>query len=144
MSDISIRPDSSAASLPASVSFVEIENTMRSRWIPTAPTAPTACIESVYKNDIWSAEKEFPAEPLLQISSHVKFALSKAFSMNHTHAILLEEDLVVAPDLLTLFRSTGWLLNADDSLFCVSAWNDNGFVRHVRNETRIGQDISQG
>ena len=66
--------------------------------------------------------------------------------MNHTHVILLEEDLVVAPDFLTLFRSTAWLLNADDSLFCVSAWNDNGFVRHVRNgnETRIGQDISQG
>merc|ERR1719223_553721 len=57
--------------------------------------------------------------------------------MNHSHVILLEEDLVVAPDFLTLFQSTAWLLDADDSLFCVSAWNDNGFNGHVASETGL-------
>lgn len=40
----------------------------------------------------------------------------------HSHAILLEDDLIVAPDFLDLFLSTAYLLEVDPSLMCVSAW----------------------
>jgi len=55
----------------------------------------------------------------------------------YSHMILLEEDLVVAPDFLSLFTETAWLLHADHSLWCVSAWNDNGFKGVVSNENRL-------
>ena len=36
------------------------------------------------------------------------------------------DDLDIAPDFFDFFLSTRWLLEADKSLFCISAWNDNG------------------
>ena len=55
----------------------------------------------------------------------------------YTHMILLEEDLVVSPDFLALFRETAWLLHVDHSLWCVSAWNDDGFRSLASNEARL-------
>ena len=45
----------------------------------------------------------------------------------HLHAPRADQadDLLVAPDFLRLFWSAAWLLRADPSLWCVSAWNDN-------------------
>ena len=40
--------------------------------------------------------------------------------------IILEEDLVIAPDFFELFAATKGLLDEDPSLLAVSAWNDNG------------------
>ena len=39
------------------------------------------------------------------------------------HAILVEEDMVLSPDFLTLFEATAPLLDADPSLYCVSSWS---------------------
>ena len=33
----------------------------------------------------------------------------------------------VAHDFLQLFEATGWLLEHEPSVWCVSAWNDNGY-----------------
>lgn len=38
------------------------------------------------------------------------------------------DDLTVAPDFFEYFMGTFPLLRADKSLWCVSAWNDNGKV----------------
>lgn len=48
--------------------------------------------------------------------------------MNHicTHYVLFIDDLDVAPDFYEYFLGTFPLLRSDDSLWCVSAWNDNG------------------
>ena len=45
---------------------------------------------------------------------------------NHSVIIVVEDDLDVAPDFLDYFAATYPLLLSDPSLFCVSAWNDNG------------------
>ena len=63
-----------------------------------------------------------PADATLAIAWHVKFAMDSTFradvrGVRHTHAVLLEEDLYPAPDLLHLFEATAWLLEADDSLW---------------------------
>ena len=65
---------------------------------------------------------------LYKISAHFEFALESGFEQNqHSHLILLEDDLIVAHDFLQLFESTAWLLDDDTkNTWCVSAWNDNG------------------
>lgn len=46
--------------------------------------------------------------------------------------IILEEDLLIAPDFFELFASTKQLLDGDESLLAVSAWNDNGMRSAVQ------------
>ena len=40
--------------------------------------------------------------------------------------IIVEDDLEIAPDFFEYFTATLPLLRSDPSLWCVSAWNDNG------------------
>ena len=40
---------------------------------------------------------------------------------------MLEEDLDVAPDFFSYFSQTVGLMEADDSVYCISAWNDQGY-----------------
>ena len=42
-----------------------------------------------------------------------------------------QDDLEIAPDFFEYFDATSPLLWTDSSLFCVSAWNDNGQANHV-------------
>merc|ERR1719204_855580 len=41
--------------------------------------------------------------------------------------IFLEEDMEIAPDFFSYFESMLVLLRGDPEVFCVSAWNDNGY-----------------
>ncbi|XP_037796305.1 protein O-linked-mannose beta-1,2-N-acetylglucosaminyltransferase 1-like [Penaeus monodon] len=61
-----------------------------------------------------------------KIAEHYRMALDAAFSRfpEAPKAILLEEDLLVAPDFFSFFNQTAWLLDHDSTLICVSAWND--------------------
>ena len=56
---------------------------------------------------------------------------SPVLSMSHA---LLSDDLEVAPDFFEYFKGTLGLLREDSSLWCVSAWNDNGKAKRI-NET---------
>lgn len=55
----------------------------------------------------------------------------------HSHVVIMEDDMIVAPDFLALFKETAPLLDTDPTLFCVSSWNDNGFTRFVSDPTRL-------
>jgi len=73
-----------------------------------------------------------------KIAHHYWSALERTFSeKQYRNAIFLEEDLIFSPDFLALFRSTAPLLNRDSSLWCVSAWNDNGFVHSFSDYCRL-------
>jgi hypothetical protein len=77
-------------------------------------------------------------DPLQKIAQHVKFAMDQTLLVKgHSHAVLLEEDLLPAPTFLHLFESTMWLLDEDPSLWCISAWNDNGPLPHGRDESLL-------
>ena len=53
----------------------------------------------------------FRGTPLSKISEHFRFVMEQGLTQRkHSHLVLLEDDLDVAPDFLTLFRSTAWLL----------------------------------
>jgi len=73
-----------------------------------------------------------------KISQHFKWAFSQAFEKHgHTHAVVLEEDLVPAPDFLTFFEESAPLLDKDPSLWCVSSFNDNGMRGIATDATQL-------
>lgn len=73
-----------------------------------------------------------------RISHHYRSSLSAAFEMNPDAEFLLifEEDLDVAPDSLVYFNLTLPVLRADPSLYCASAWNDQGY-EHTAADPRL-------
>lgn len=62
-----------------------------------------------------------------RISRHYRWALGQVFrTFRYRAAIVVEDDLEVAPDFFEYFQAALPLLQGDPSLWCVSAWNDNG------------------
>lgn len=61
-----------------------------------------------------------------RISRHYRWALARAFAQpSVTRVVVLEDDLEVAEDFFAYFDALAPVLDADPSLFCISAWNDN-------------------
>ncbi|KAM8793809.1 alpha-1,3-mannosyl-glycoprotein 2-beta-N-acetylglucosaminyltransferase, partial [Eudromia elegans] len=62
-----------------------------------------------------------------RIARHYRWALGHVFrTLGYRAAIVVEDDLEVAPDFFEYFQAALPLLRADRSLWCVSAWHDNG------------------
>ena len=57
--------------------------------------------------------------------------------MKYDQVIIVEDDLEVAPDFYQFFESTLPILKADPTLWCVSAWNDNGKKDLVDSKTIV-------
>ncbi|KAF4532879.1 hypothetical protein B566_EDAN001482 [Ephemera danica] len=64
-----------------------------------------------------------------RISQHYKASLTATFNIfpDTSYAIIVEEDLDVSPDFFSYFSQTKRLLEEDDSIYCISAWNDQGY-----------------
>ncbi|CAO1352883.1 unnamed protein product [Diamesa serratosioi] len=71
-------------------------------------------------------EKKFKG--YYKISRHYNWALNTTFKYGYDFVIIVEDDLSVAPDFYEYFLGTFQLLRNDKTLWCVSAWNDNGKV----------------
>lgn len=75
--------------------------------------------------DIPPKEKKFKG--YFKIARHYGWALNQVFfELGYETAIVVEDDLDIAPDFFEYFLGTYPLLVSDRSLWCVSAWNDNG------------------
>ncbi|CAH0717158.1 unnamed protein product, partial [Brenthis ino] len=62
-----------------------------------------------------------------KIARHYKFALNHVFvDLNYDAVIIVEDDLDISPDFFEYFLGTYPLLFKDPSIWCISAWNDNG------------------
>ncbi|XP_026742000.1 alpha-1,3-mannosyl-glycoprotein 2-beta-N-acetylglucosaminyltransferase [Trichoplusia ni] len=62
-----------------------------------------------------------------KIARHYKFALNHVFeTLGHEAVIIVEDDLDISPDFFEYFLGTYPLLLKDKTLWCISAWNDNG------------------
>jgi alpha-1,3-mannosyl-glycoprotein beta-1,2-N-acetylglucosaminyltransferase len=73
-----------------------------------------------------------------KISRHYKFALSQIFDkMRFSSVVIVEDDLDIAPDFYEYFLAGEKLLNEDPSLWCITAWNDNGKASQVSDPTRL-------
>jgi alpha-1,3-mannosyl-glycoprotein beta-1,2-N-acetylglucosaminyltransferase len=90
------------------------------------------------------------------LSSHYKWALEQVFKKinpiftyegdSHVGAhvvseikrvVILEEDLEISPDFFEYFGALAPILDRDDKLLTVSAWNDNGQKEHVRDPSAL-------
>lgn len=61
------------------------------------------------------------------ISHHYQFILQEIFSVHgYDRVILIEEDIEVGVDFFDYMAAMSPLLDRDPTLYCVSAWNDNG------------------
>ena len=73
-----------------------------------------------------------------KIAQHFRGAAEAVLvERGHSHAIFVEDDLLLAPDFLKLFWEAAWLLRADPTLWCISAWNDQGFRHTAQDPSRL-------
>lgn len=98
----------------------------------------TADVIRSYGDQIISIQQPDLTEPVVpvkekkfrgyfKIARHYGWALNQTFNeLGHQQVIIVEDDLEVAPDFFEYFLATLPLLRKDKSLWCVSAWNDNG------------------
>ncbi|XP_054162625.1 alpha-1,3-mannosyl-glycoprotein 2-beta-N-acetylglucosaminyltransferase-like [Oppia nitens] len=70
-----------------------------------------------------------------KIARHYGWALNQTFhTLNYDTVIIIEDDLDLSPDFFEYFRALYPLLKTDPTLYCISAWNDNGKDGLVSNE----------
>lgn len=70
-----------------------------------------------------------------KIARHYAWALNYTFrTLNYDTLIVVEDDLDIAPDFFEYFRALYPVLKTDETLYCISAWNDNGKEGLVANE----------
>mmetsp|Transcript_118388 Transcript_118388/g.334602 ORF Transcript_118388/g.334602 Transcript_118388/m.334602 type:complete len:836 (+) Transcript_118388:127-2634(+) len=82
--------------------------------------------------------KWFETYNTAKIAWHYWSVFEKTFTeLKYEFAIFVEDDLHLSPDFLAFFRSTAWLLKEDHSIWCVSAWNDNGFPSVSHDHCRL-------
>lgn len=61
------------------------------------------------------------------IARHYKWIFTQTFDVLHYDAaVIVEEDMEIAPDFYEYFAAGYRLLKQDPTLWCVSSWNDNG------------------
>ncbi|XP_075912954.1 protein O-linked-mannose beta-1,2-N-acetylglucosaminyltransferase 1 isoform X2 [Petromyzon marinus] len=64
-----------------------------------------------------------------RISQHYKASLTATFNLfpDTPYVIVLEEDLDISVDFFSFISQTVHLLDEDPSIYCISAWNDQGY-----------------
>lgn len=70
-----------------------------------------------------------------KIARHYGWALNQTFHVfNYDTVIIVEDDLEFAPDFFEYFLALYPILKSDSTLYCISAWNDNGKEALVASE----------
>ncbi|KAL4236885.1 Protein O-linked-mannose beta-1 [Mactra antiquata] len=74
-----------------------------------------------------------------RITQHYKASLTATFELfpDAEYVIILEEDLQVSPDFFSYFDQTKSLLDKDETLYCVSAWNDQGYEHSCKDPSLL-------
>ncbi|GAB0193118.1 protein O-linked-mannose beta-1,2-N-acetylglucosaminyltransferase 1 [Grus japonensis] len=64
-----------------------------------------------------------------RVSQHYKASLTATFNLfpDAKFAVVLEEDLDISIDFFSFLSQSIHLLEEDESLYCISAWNDQGY-----------------
>lgn len=88
-------------------------------------------IEHPHHGDIWTPPGHGHMSGYYKISRHYGWALNTTFKAEFDSIIIVEDDLNVAPDFYEYFLGTHELLKNDPTLWCVSAWNDNGKANNI-------------
>ena len=111
------------------------------------PKMITVFVDGVYNETIAVAElfglrvviNEIKCRHNCRIQQHYKKSLSRTFDdfPLAKFAIILEEDLEVSDDIFDYFGQTCPLFESDSSIFCISAWNDQGYQHSVHDPSLL-------
>lgn len=72
-------------------------------------------------------KKEKKFKGYYKISRHYGWALNYTFNeLGYDNVLVVEDDLDIAPDFFEYFLALYPVLRSDPTLYCISAWNDNG------------------
>lgn len=78
------------------------------------------------------------ADSYYKIARHYGWCFNQVFAdARFKYAIVLEDDLEVAPDFFAYMAAGARLLERDPSLWTVSAWNDNGLAAFSRDASKV-------
>ena len=102
--------------------------------------AKFAGVREVLHHPSGGSGKTFDQSGFAKIAKHFRLALDAVLGEStraHSHAIFIEDDLLLAPDFLLLFASAAPLLRTDPTLWCVSAWHDQGFPHVATDPKRL-------
>ena len=82
---------------------------------------------------------EIECTKICRIQQHYKKSLSRVFDdfPRADVAIILEEDLEVSDDIFDYFSQTYPLFKRDSSIYCISAWNDQGYLHSVKDPSLL-------
>ncbi|XP_071518842.1 protein O-linked-mannose beta-1,2-N-acetylglucosaminyltransferase 1-like [Panulirus ornatus] len=74
-----------------------------------------------------------------RVNQHIKFSLQTIFQLypEVDKAIILEDDLSLAPDFVSYFQQTASLMNVDKTVLCVNAYSYNAFPHTASDPRRI-------
>ncbi|KII61272.1 Alpha-1,3-mannosyl-glycoprotein 2-beta-N-acetylglucosaminyltransferase [Thelohanellus kitauei] len=68
----------------------------------------------------------------ISMSWHFKSFLTKIFDeLQYPKVILIEDDLLISADFFEYFMKMKDLLDIDETVLCISAWNDNGYHKYA-------------
>ncbi|XP_070535872.1 alpha-1,3-mannosyl-glycoprotein 2-beta-N-acetylglucosaminyltransferase-like [Ptychodera flava] len=90
------------------------------------------------QSNIYLPPKEVKYQGYYRISRHYKWALGQIFNhFKYDSVIIVEDDLDVAPDFYEYFLASYPILRDDPTLWCVSAWNDNGKEKLISRDNAL-------
>jgi len=73
-----------------------------------------------------------------KIARHYNYSINHVLNtLNYDAVIITEDDLEVSPDFLDYFQTLYPLLVYDKTLWCISAWNDNGIDKKIAREPTL-------
>ncbi|XP_047468750.1 protein O-linked-mannose beta-1,2-N-acetylglucosaminyltransferase 1-like [Penaeus chinensis] len=80
-----------------------------------------------------------PIGSIHRVNQHIKFSLDKVFKMypESDKAIILEDDLNIAPDFISYFHQTALLMKFDKTVSIVNAYNYNAYPHTASDPARI-------
>lgn len=96
-------------------------------------------IKMIHNPTLTSYEGRPLAEGAEHISLHYKFIIGHMFNTHPEikHFIIVEDDMLFAPDFLLFFAQTAKYLHEDSTLYAISAYNDNGMKGKVRYDNMV-------
>merc|ERR1719353_2693353 len=74
------------------------------------------------------------------VSERYRDVLRESLSVNFRGArslVVLTDDEVLSPDILSYFAQLEPILQKDKTLWCVSAWNNHGLASYVADHTAL-------
>ncbi|XP_037572666.1 alpha-1,3-mannosyl-glycoprotein 2-beta-N-acetylglucosaminyltransferase-like [Dermacentor silvarum] len=90
------------------------------------------------QSDIPLLGKEKKFKGYYKIARHYGWALNKTFfEFNYDTVLIVEDDLELSVDFFEYFLALHPILKTDPTLFCVSAWNDNGKAGLVADDPEL-------